>query len=150
MRIRTKVVVIGVAGVVVVAGVAVAVRQVVRRSKRAIKGKVRRVLEDVMTMSPEDFSSPDGLGQSLFMHRVEQLDTKHLVALNALMQVGHFIKVSGINPMHTSKEEVSRALNKYIVEQSLAPLVREELVESLDTSDAYDALHAAYHVLKDA
>lgn len=150
MKLKTKVLVAGAAGLVVVAGVVVVVKAVRRRTKRVLNSKIRRVLADVVQMDAEDFASADGVAQSLFMRRIEKLDTKQLMLLSALVQVGYFIKVSNIDPLHASKEEVEQAVNKFLIEERLTPLTRGDLLQSLDSTDSHAALKAAFGVLEKA
>lgn len=150
MKLKTKVILVGAAGVAVIAGARYIVKVVKRHTKRVLDRKMRNALRDIVQMHANDFVSDEGLGRSLFMRYVDKLDTSQLIKLCALVQVGYFIKVSQINPLSASKEEVRRAVDKFLVEERLAPTDREGLLEALDTSDAQDALVAAFYVVGNA
>ena len=150
MKLKTKVILVGAAGVAVIAGTRYIVKVIKRRTKRVLDRKMRNALRDIVQMHANDFVSDQELGRSLFMRYVDKLDTPQLIKLCALVQVGYFIKVSQINPLSASKEEVRRAVDKFLVEERLAPTDREGLLEALDTSDAQDALVAAFYVVGNA
>ena len=152
MKLKTKAIIVGAVGigVVVVAGTAAAIRAIKRRSRSVLDRKIRTALADIVRMHSKDFVSADGEEKSLFMHYIDKLDNKQLVALCALVQVGYFIKVSGIDPLHASKEEVEKAARKFLVEERLAPITRTELLSSLDSTDTHDALSTAYGVLSNS
>lgn len=149
MRLKTKCIIAGsvTVGVLAAAGTVALVRFVRRQAKRVLKRKTRRVMSDILKMRGEDFVPGGELGMSLFRQRIDKLEYDQLVALFALVQVGYFIKASGINPMHPSKSQVEEAAKKYIMKEHSAPNTRAGLLEELDTSDAYDALSAAFSVL---
>lgn len=149
MRLKTKVIIATAVGAAAL-GAAVTVTLVKRRARRVLNRKLRRTLSDIVKMRGEDFIPGGKLGKSLFRRYIDNLDNKQLVALCALVQVGYFVKVSGIDPMHATKEQVKQAVAKYMVEERLAPLGREELLLALDTSDAHDALTRAFGVLAKA
>lgn len=150
MKLKTKVILVGAAGVAVIAGTGFIIKAIKRRTKRVLDRKMRKALRDIVQMHADDFASGEGLGKSLFMHYVDKLETPQLIKLCALVQVGYFIKVSQINPLNASKDEVKRAIDKFLVEERLTPTDREGLLEALDTSDAQDALVAAFYVLGNA
>lgn len=150
MKLKTKAIIVGAAGIATVAGVAFVVRAVKRRARKVLDRKLRKSLMEIVKMRGEDFVPGGNLGQSLFRRYIDKLDNKHLVALCALVQVGYFIKVSEIDPRHPSKEQIAQAVNKFMVEERLAPLGREDLLTALDTSDARDALVNAFGVLANA
>ena len=149
MSSKIKYILVGsvVAGAAIGAGAAAVVRYVRGRAKRVLKRKTRRVMTDVLKMRAEDFMPGGVLGRSVFRSRIEKLDYEQLVALFALVEVGYFIKVSGIDPLHPNKKQIKAAAEKYLLEERLAPATRERLLDELDTSDAYDALNAAFKVL---
>ncbi len=149
MRIKRSYLVIGgiVTGVVLTVGVSVAVVRAVRKhTKRILKRKTRRAMADILQMRGEDFVPGGELGKSLYRSHIEKLDDRQLTALFALVEVGYFIKASGINPLHPSKEQIKAAAEKYLFEERRAPATRDGLLNELDTSDAYDALNSAYKV----
>ena len=149
MRTTTKYAIVGgvVAGVAVTAGAVALVRIIRKRTKRLIKRKTRRVMTDVLQMRGEDFVPGGKVGKSVFRTHIDKLDDKQLVALFALVEVGYFIRASGINPLNPSKAQIKDAAQKYLLEERQAPQTREGLLSRLDTSDAFDALTAAYKVL---
>ncbi|MBR3157692.1 MAG: hypothetical protein IKF14_01190 [Atopobiaceae bacterium] len=149
MRIRTRYVAIGAAavGIAVGVGVSAVVRAVRRRRKRVLNRAMRRVMTDILQMRGEDFVPGGEVGKSVFRNRIDQLDDKQLAALFALVEVGYFIKASGIDPLHPSKEQVKDAIEKFALEERRAPETRDGLLAELDTSDAFAALTAAFRVL---
>ena len=143
-----------VAGAVVVtatvATVAI-VRAVKRRHKRILPRGVRKLMIELMSLQGEDFlpqKLPGGtIGKSLFIKRIEREDDRKLMVIFALMEVGYYLKASGIDPASLAKDDLKRVARKFKVELSGAPKDRAALIGELDTSDAYDALKAAYAVL---
>lgn len=143
-----------VAGVVVVtatvAGVAI-YRAVQRRRKRILPRDVRKLMLELMEMQGEDFLPQKlpggGIGKSLFIKRIERVDDRKLMAIFALMEVGYFLKASGIDVRNLTKDDIKRAVQKFKVELKGAPTDRAALLGELDTSDAYDALKAAFAAL---
>ena len=150
MRLKTKLIVAGVVVAGVSAGVAVMTYMVKRRAKRILEQEVRTALNKAVSMKVEDYIPGGAMGKSLFRRYLESLSNGQLVALCALMQVGHFVKVSGINSFHPTKEQIAKAAGKYLLERHLAPKVRDEMLNALDTTDAFDALRAASRVLSRA
>ncbi len=149
MRIRTRYVAIGAAtfGLAVGIGVSAVLRAVRKRRRQVLNRKMRRVMADILQMRGEDFVSGGELGKSVFRHRIDQLDDKQLAALFALVEVGYFIKASGIDPLHPSKEQVKDAIEKFALEKCRAPQTRDGLLAELDTSDSFAALTEAFGVL---
>lgn len=149
MKIRTRVVVAGVvvAGIAIGAGVSAVVKAVRNRKRRIISRRTRKIMADVLKMRGEDFVPGGELGMSVFRKRIDKLDDKQLAVMFALVEVGYFIKASGINPLHPSKAQIKAAADKYLLEEMQAPKTREGLLNALDTSDSYDALNAAFKVL---
>lgn len=148
MRLRTKIVVIGATTAAVVAGVAVA-RVVRRRRKRVLDRKMRKVMADLIELRGEDFVAGE-VGKSLFRTHIDKLSTPQLAVLCALVEVGYFIKVSGIDPLHPDRNQITQAVRKYLSEYDAVPVVRDELLSQLDSSDSRDALISAFRVLADA
>ena len=148
-QLRTRVVIIGAAaaGIAIGVGASAVVRAVRNRKRHVINRRTRRVMADVLQMRGEDFVPGGELGMSVFRRRIDKLDDKQLAAMFALVEVGYFIKASGIDPLHPSKAQAKAAVDKYLLEELQAPKTREGLLAELDTSDAFDALTAAFKVL---
>ena len=146
---KKKGVIVGgvVTGVAVAVAVTVLVRFLKKRAKSVIKRKTRRMMIDVLKMRGEDFIPGGKLGMSVFRNRIDKLEYDQLVALYAIVEVGYFIKASIINPQHPSKAQVEEAAKKYLAKERTAPSTRAALLEKLDTSDAHDAIAAAFNVL---
>lgn len=149
MKLKTKVIIAGsvFVGVACVAGVVTVVRRVRSRAKRVLNKGMRSLTMDILRMRAEDFVPGGEEGASAFRQLIERLDDRQLVSLAALVQVGYFIKVSGIDPLHPSKDEVVRAVRKFFVEERAALASRNELLQALDSTDVPDALSAAFNVL---
>ena len=149
MKLKTKAIIVGAVGigVAVVIGATAAIKAIKKHSKRVLDRKVKTTLADIVRMHSNDFIAAEGESESLFMHYIDKLDNKQLIALCALVQVGYFIKVSGIDPLHASKEDIEKAARKFLIEERLAPITRNELLSSLNSTDTHDALSAAYGVL---
>ena len=151
MSLKKSIIVGGAVGVaVVVAGTVVIVKAVKHRVRRVLDRKMHAIMADVLTMKVEDFIPLSDGSASVFRRYIDGLDNKRLAALCALVQVGYHIKVSGISPVRPSRQQVLRAVEKFFLEERLAPKTRVELLDKLDTSDAYDALVAAFGVLSKA
>ena len=150
MRLKTKLIIAGVAAAGIGAGTVAVVCAVKRRAKRILNHDVRTALNKSVRMKVEDYIPGGAVGKSLFRRYLESLSNGQLIALCALMQVGHFVKVSGINSFHPTKAQIARAAGKYMLERHLAPTARGEMLNALDTTDAFDALRAAYRVLSKA
>jgi hypothetical protein len=148
MKLKTTIILTGVAVVSVGVGGAVATIYAKRRAKRILEREVLKALEKVVRMRAEDYMPSGALGQSVFRRFLDGLSDRQLIAFCALMEVGHFAKVSGINTFHPTKEQIAAAAGKYMLEKHLAPRGRADLLSKLDTSDAFDALGAAYRMLK--
>lgn len=153
MRIRKAYVVAGfMAASVVAAGVGIAIRAYKRRRRRVIPMDVRKHMVELMKLQGEDFlpqrAPGGGLGKSVFMRYIERLDDRRLMELFAIVEVGYFLKASGINPLHPTKEQVRQAGEKFHVELAGAPRDRAVLLGQLDTTDAHDALVAAFQTLE--
>jgi hypothetical protein len=107
-----------VAGAVVVsatvAGVAI-VRAVKRRRNRILPRGVRKLMIELMDLQGEDFLPQrlpgGGIGKSLFIKRVERVDDRKLMAIFALMEVGYFLKASGIDATSLTKDDLKRVAN---------------------------------------
>ena len=143
-----------VAGAVVVSATVATVaivRAVKRRRNRILPRGVRKLMIELMGLQGEDFLPQrlpgGGIGKSLFIKRVERVDDRKLMAIFALMEVGYFLKASGIDATSLTKDDLGRVAHKFKVELAGAPKDRAALMGELDTSDAYDALKAAYAVL---
>jgi hypothetical protein len=143
-----------VAGAVVVSATVATVaivRAVKRRRNRILPRGVRKLMIELMGLQGEDFLPQrlpgGGIGKSLFIKRIERVDDRKLMAIFALMEVGYFLKASGIDPTSLTKDDLRRVASKFRVELAGAPKDRAALIGELDTSDAYDALRAAYAVL---
>lgn len=149
MRIRMRYVAVGAAAAGVVATISVhaIIRAIRKHHKRVLNRKMRRIMTDVLAMRGEDFIPGGELGMSLFRSRIDRLDDKQLAALFALVQVGFFVKASGIDPLHPTKEQIKSAVEKYLFEERFAPDSRNKLLGELDTSDSYAALSTAFHIL---
>ena len=149
MRIRTRYLLVGAAaaGVAVSLGTMAIVRAVVEHRKRVLNRKMRRIMTEVLALRGEDFIPGGDLGMSVFRNRIERLNDKQLAALFAIVQVGYFIKASGIDPFRPTKEQIKSAVEKYLFEERFAPDTRGELLGELDTSDSYAALSSAFKVL---
>ena len=144
-----------VAGAVVVSTTvaAVAIVRVVRRRRnRILPQGVRKLMIELMEMQGEDFLPQKlpggGIGKSLFIKRIERVDDRKLMAIFALVEVGYFLKASGIDVRNLSKDDLRRVSQKFKVELRGAPRDRAALIGELDTSDAYDALRAAFAALE--
>ena len=152
MAIKKRVIVVGAIACVSASAATIAlVRAIRRRRRRILKPEVRKLMCELVKLQGEDFIPQTlpggGLGKSIFFKRIERLDDKQLMALFAVVEVGYFLKASGIDPLHPTKEQVQQALNKFSVELSGAPKDRAALLGQLDTTDVHDALSAAFHVL---
>lgn len=150
MKLKTKVMIAGTTGLVIASGVIIAVRIVKRRVRRVINRKLRRALEEIAKMGNEDFMPGGMLGQSLFRRYIEKLDNRQLITLCALVQVGHHLKMEGVDPLHPSKSQIQKAVEKFHIEERLAPLTRTDLLDALDSIDVREALVCAFNVLADA
>ena len=147
-----------VAGVAVAAGVAVGVHAIVRAVRRyrnrVLPKDVRKLMIELMELEGEDFAPSKapggGLGKSLFIRKIEKCDDRQLMAIFAIVEVGYFLKASGIDPARISKEQLKQITQKFAVEQEGAPKDRASLLGVLDTTDAHDALKAAFMVLGSA
>lgn len=154
MVIKNKYVVVGaiMAGAAAAVGVRAIVRAVRRRKEQVIPSNVRKLMVELMKLQGEDYlpqkAPGGGLGKSIFFKRIEKLDDKQLMALFAVVEVGYFLKASGIDPLHPTKEQLKQSAAKYSAELRGAPTDRAALLGELDTTDAHDALAAAFNVLK--
>lgn len=150
MKFTTKLMLIGAAGVGVVAGTVVTAIALRRRAKRVLDRKLRKALNEIVQMRAEDFVPGGFWGVSAFMRRVDQLNNKQLAALCALVEVGHFIKLANIDPFNATEADIQQAASKFSIEQRVAPRTRGELLSKLNADDVHEALKAAYNVLQDA
>lgn len=144
-----------VAGVVAVVAAAVAAkaieRAVRRRRNRILPRDVRKLMLELVELQGEDFIPQKlpggGIGKSVFMKRIERVDDKQLMAIFALVEVGYFLKASGLDVKSLTKDDLKRVAKKFKIELSGAPKDRAALLGDLDTTDAYDALKAAFAAL---
>ena len=150
MKLKTKAIIIGTAGALVVTG-AIAIAQAVKRhAKRVLNRKIRKVLDEIVVMRAEDFIPGGDKNKSLFIEFASHLDNTQLAILCTLVQVGYFIKVSNIDPLHPSKADIQQAISKFRIEERLVPSTRPGLLSALDSTDTREALITAFRVLKNA
>lgn len=141
---------VAVAGAVAVGALAVR-RELKRRRNRVISREVRKLMLELIELQGSDFvpqkAPGGGLGKSVFFRRIEKLDDRQLMAVFAIVEVGYFLKASGIDPLHPTKDQLKQAAQKFGIEFASAPKDRAALLGQLDTTDAHDALAAAFRVL---
>lgn len=125
-----------------------------RKKRQIIPDDVRTLMFDLMKLEVEDYApktlQSGGLGKSQFIRTIEKMSDRQLMALFSIVQVGYFLKASGIDPFHASQEQIKQAARKFDSELASAPTNRAVLLGELDTTDVFDALKAAYSVLSRA
>lgn len=145
----------GVAAILI--GVAVVVHVAKKRKKRrrsrVLPKGVRKTMTQIVQSRGEDLVTMSDRSEALLMNRIDKLDDKRLLALVALVQVGHFVKKTGIDPLHPNSEDIKRAAKEYVAAELAAPKSRFDLVGKLkeaDPAEVRDALGAGYGVLSHA
>lgn len=152
MAIRKRLIVAGaIACISASAGAIALARAIRRRRKRVLKPEIRKLMLELVKLQGDDFVPQrlpgGGLGKSIFFKRIERLDDKQLMVLFAIVEVGYFLKASGIDPLHPTQGQIEQAAHKFTVELAGAPKDRSALLGVLDTTDAHDALKASFTVL---
>jgi uncharacterized protein YneF (UPF0154 family) len=119
-----------------------------KKSRHIIPDDVREMMSELMKLEVEDYVptklASGGLGKSLFIRTIEKGTDKQLMALFAIVQVGYFMKASGINPQAITEDQSNQVVSKFSSELAGAPTNRAALLGELDTTDSFDALKAAY------
>ena len=119
-----------------------------RKSRRILPDDVREMMSELIKLEVEDYVptklASGGLGKSLFIRTIEKGTDKQLMALFAIVQVGYFMKASGINPQSVTGDQANQVAAKFASELAGAPTNRAALLGELDSTDSYDAIKAAY------
>ncbi|MDO4538366.1 MAG: hypothetical protein Q4B54_09420 [Coriobacteriales bacterium] len=155
---RIKRLAIGAAAITVVsvAGTVIVIKSIRKwrqRKKTVLANNVRAAMTDLLKLRSEDFLARDGVGQSLFMQHVNSLDDKKLIALFALVQVGHFVRTEHIDVLHPNAAQIAEAARHYLQYELNAPTGREEIVHRLQEEgpgNLKDALSAGLSIVSQA
>ena len=119
-----------------------------KKSRRILPDDVREMMSELIKLEVEDYVptklASGGLGKSLFIRTIEKGTDKQLMALFAIVQVGYFMKASGINPQSVTEDQANQVASKFASELAGAPTNRAALLGELDSTDSYDAIKAAY------
>ena len=116
MRLKTKILLVAVPTVAIIAaGAAVVVGMHIHRLRKKeessfLPNEVRSSLEDLCLLKAEDFA-PDKMGSSRYQRKLESLTDRQLIGVYLVVNAAKVLHDRGVDIRHMSKEDVAHEVS---------------------------------------